>query len=158
MMFSVDERFELGMPTLLQEEGVRRFWVVEQCFNHPLWQIHVLSPSSGEEGEVPCWTRLLVTRTSDALGVLLGEKWERAEAYLILPSYMTGRQGPLLTKCSAVWECEGARNEGRATWLLETDLGEYVDPHHGVKLANAKRVALRWTDQRGEKSVGSHAT
>lgn len=151
-MFRVDERFEIESP-LLQEDGVRRFWVVEQCFNHLLWQIQVLSPASDDKKDVQCWTRLLVARTSDAISVLLGEAWAQVEVHLVLPGNVHVGREPALTKCFAVWECVDIQNEARATWVLETSLGDYVDPKYGVKLENAKKVALRWANHRVEETA-----
>jgi len=154
-MFRIDERYELDIPVLLPEDGAKRHWVVEQCFNHPLWQIRVLSPLKDGDRASQYWTRLLVSRAEDALAVLLGEAWDSSEAMLIVPDYMNGGQSPVLAHCLAIWECEDVRASGRKAWLIQTDQGDLMDPHHGSLKAEFKRVALKW-EARSEKSHRPH--
>jgi len=143
-MFRIDNRYELDTTVLLQEEGVTRHWVVEQCFNHPLWQVSVLSPLRGGGAGSEYSTRLLVSRAEDALAVLLGEEWQRAEVLLIVPGYLNGGKSPVLAHCLAIWECEDVRALGRKAWLVQTDQGEFMDPHYGTCAIDFKRKSLKW--------------
>ncbi|WP_139237652.1 hypothetical protein [Variovorax sp. OV329] len=143
-MFKVDARYQVELPFLLAEENSAQHWVIEQCFNHPLWQIQVLSPTSKHGKKSQFWTRLLVTSADHALGVLLGEAWECAEATLVVPGYMNGSGGPVLAKCIAIWECEDVHSKGRTAWLVHTDQGDFMDPYHGVQKVDFKAKELKW--------------
>lgn len=54
-------------------------------------------------------------------------------------------------------ECRSTQDERRKTWLLETDLGRFVDPFYGVELGDAKMLTLHWQQNRTEGATAKTA-
>lgn len=147
-MFCTDSRFEVYVPPFLEEgeAHIRQFQLVEQCFNVPLWHIQVL-PRKEAEDDFQRWSCYLVARACDALGVLLGQKWEQVKLHVVLPQYMTRTDSIAMARCTALWECEVGDQEGQIAWLFETDIGSFMDPEFEfLDSARVKKVAARWTD------------
>lgn len=154
-MFRVDNRFEVYVPPFFEQDGagVRQFQLVEQCFNVPLWHIQVL-PRKRAEDDFQRWSCYLVARACDALGVLLGQKWEQVKLHVVLPQYMTRGDSLKMARCTALWECEVSGQEGLIAWSFDTDIGSFVDSEfEPLDPARVKKVAARWTDSDGPKQA-----
>jgi len=147
-MFRVDSRFEIHIPPFPGDQGqkVQQFHFVEQCFNVPLWHIQVLPRAVGED-DFQRWSCYLAARASDALGILLGQRWESTKLHVVLPQYLIRTDSIALARCSALWECRVNGRSNSAALMFDTSLGSFVDPEFEViESANVQRTAIRWRD------------
>ena len=147
-MFRVDSRFEIHIPPFPGDHArkAQHFHFVEQCFNVPLWHIQVLPKAAGEE-DFQRWNCYLAVRASDALGILLGQCWERAKLHVVLPQYITRADSVSMARCSALWECRVHGQDNATAWMFDTSLGSFVDPEFELlEAANVQKVAARWRD------------
>lgn len=144
-MFRVDSRFEIYMPSFLNDESVdvRQFRLVEQCFNVPLWHVQVLPRVAKDEFQR--WSCYLAVRAGDALGILVGQQWERVKVHVVLPEYMTRTSSIEMPRCTALWEC--VTWDQQVAWQFDTVMGSFVDPDVGeFDLSRVKRRKIRWRD------------
>ncbi|MGJ7572941.1 hypothetical protein ACSFBX_20600 [Variovorax sp. RB2P76] len=146
-MFRVDSRFEIQIPPFFEEDGKQQqFLLVEQCFNVPLWHLQVL-PKVAAEDEFRRWVCYLVARTSDALGILLAQPWASVKLHVVLPQYMTRTDSIEMTRCTELWECKVRGQDDHVAWLIETDLGPFVDAEFQISdPAEIEKIPVRWTD------------
>lgn len=145
-MFRVDDKFRIGTPTVFQSTGsvVQGFRAVEQCFDLPLWHIHVL-PFASDSDESSRWIRMLTSSAVDALDILLG-KWQAVKVNILIPEYLSCGGEMQFARCSALWECRGPDGDDMPVWLFETDQGTFIDPEFDLLQPNkVDRLALRWT-------------
>lgn len=147
-MFRVDSRFEIHIPPFFEgdDQTLKQFHLVEQCFNVPLWHIQVL-PQAVEKDDFQRWSCYLVTRATDALGVLRGQQWEGVVLHVVLPKYMTRTDSIAMARCTAIWECRVAGKSDQVVLLFDTPLGAFVDPEFDLLDASSvSKVAVRWID------------
>lgn len=155
-MFRVDSRFEIHMPPFLESESaeLRQFHLVEQCFNVPLWHVQVL-PRAAED-ELQRWSCYLVVRAGDALGILVGQQWERVKLHVVLPEYMTRTNSIKMSRCTALWECRTGE-KGKVAWQFDTALGSFIDPEFGeFDVSRVMRRQIRWRDPDTANDSGEH--
>lgn len=144
-MFRVDNHFEVYTPPFLNEEDVdvRHFRLVEQCFNVPLWHVQVLPRVAKDEFQR--WSCYLVVRAGDALGILVGQQWERVKVHVVLPEYMTRTSSIKMLRCTALWEC--LSRDQQVALQFETVIGSFIDPEVGeFDLSKLKGRKIRWRD------------
>lgn len=146
-MFRVDSRSEIHIPPFPGDEDqkVQQFHIVEQYFNVPLWHIQVL-PKAIREDDFQRWNCYLAARASDALGILIGQCWERARLHVVLPQYLTRTDSIAMARCSALWECSVGQSSSVAL-MFDTNLGSFVAPDFELlETAGVQRTAVRWMD------------
>jgi hypothetical protein len=153
-MFLTNSRFEFSIPPFLQAPRVteRRFVLVEQCLNVPLWHIQVVPKAPQDSNEIQCSTLYLATHVEEVLKVLSLD-WQSSKVHVLLPDYMTQSDSPALAKCLVIWEYRTADGDTRPHWLFETNIGTFADPSQddGVARKDLKKFALRW--QAAEKQT-----
>ena len=146
-MFLTHTRFELPISRFSQDPRIteRRFVVVEQCLNVPLWHLQVTPEAPPGSSESQCSTLYLATQVEDVVKVLSVD-WASSKVHVLLPDYMGKSDSPALAKCLAIWECRVSKRDPRPRWLFETDAGSFADPTQddGVDLKRLKKFALRW--------------
>jgi hypothetical protein len=88
----------------------------------------------------------LVVRAGDALGVLLGQQWERVKLHVVLPEYMTRTNSIKMSRCTALWECS-VGDELQVAWQFDTTLGSFVEPEFGeLDVSRVRKREIRWRD------------
>lgn len=155
-MFRTHSRFEIPIPKFLQEPGFteRKFVLVEQCLNVPMWHLQVLPKAPPDSDEIQCSSLYLATDVEEVLKVLALD-WESSKVNVLLPGYMTASKSTALAKCLAIWEYRTSDVKMPPIWLFDTDIGNFRDPaQNGVDLKDAKKFALRWQGQDTHEPVG----
>jgi hypothetical protein len=145
-MFRAHSRFELPVPRFLQEPGSteRKFVLVEQCLNVPLWHLQVRPQAPPDSDEIQCSSLYLATQVEEVLKVL-AQDWASSKVHVLLPAYMTASGAPALAPCLAIWEYRTIDGNPGPVWLFDTDAGSFRDPgQDGVEMKDLKQWALRW--------------
>ena len=155
-MFLTNNRFELPLTRFVQDPRLteRRFVLVEQCLNVPLWHLQVVPKAPPGSDDMQCSTLYLATHVEEVLKVLSLD-WASSKVHVLLPDYMGKPDSPTLAKCLAIWECRASKRDTRPRWLFETDVGSFADPSQddGVDPKDLKKFALRW--QAAERQTGT---
>lgn len=87
-----------------------------------------------------------MVRAGDALGILVGQQWERVKLHVVLPEYMTGTNSIKMSRCTALWECRTGE-KGQVAWQFDTALGSFIDPEfEEFDVSRVMRRQIRWRD------------
>ncbi len=149
-MFHTDARYEVPYPAAWKAMGVGSYRLVEQGLDVPLWYVQVLPVvQPDEDPDSLLGLRFLFAHTNDVISFITAGEWQSVEMHIILPTNLTGKTGPVLGRCMAIWHSQLIQFPERSAWLMDTNEGSYVDPLDGggfLRLDDVKRHTLRWQE------------
>jgi len=136
---------DIGLRLL--DPDARVYELVEQVFELPLWSIRAL-PLAADDSRDRRWVRFLTASTEALLSIVRARGWEELDIHALLPAYMATDGEMRLASCQSIWEAHVVDDPLRATWVFETDQGNYVDPECEWSLDDVERSACLWSTSR----------